>query len=410
VIDSESIRRAVERHADVAPHEPNNWNVCRPYDSVVKDGRLHGRGTADSSHTLKPAIARVMDAIAFRTPDRLPRWDNFDLEGYGARFVERWRHWKGVMPNVAPEDFYEIDVSMSMADEGPFFSSSGVVGQDGDYELYRAPWGNLVRRRSEASFAEPLETVLEDPSHLDRLQFDDPADNRRYGAYLQRIQAERSAGRLAFSKIGGIYCRSQFMRREDRLLLDMALDPAFCHALFERVGNYLTRVALEVLRRTDSWDTGIWVYDDCANSRAPMFSPAMWETFLLPPYTRMLQTLKEHGCRHFFFHSDGNIGPLMDLLVQAGFQGFNPLEPRCGLDLIRLRERYGSKVVFFGGVCNTRILPRGNPQEIEDHVRPLIELGRDGGLIIGSASIGNDIAPAAYDHYVETLRQQGHYR
>lgn len=44
--------------------------------------------------------------------------------------------------------------------------------------------------------------------------------------------------------------------------------------------------------------------------------------------------------------------------------------------------RNGKKVVFFGGVCNTEILPRGDRKEIEAHVRPLIELGREGGLVI----------------------------
>ena len=34
-------------HADVAPHEPDNWKVCRPFEPRLLDGRLYGRGTAD---------------------------------------------------------------------------------------------------------------------------------------------------------------------------------------------------------------------------------------------------------------------------------------------------------------------------------------------------------------------------
>jgi acetylornithine deacetylase len=34
-------------HADVAPFEPDNWSVCRPYEPVLRDGRLYGRGAAD---------------------------------------------------------------------------------------------------------------------------------------------------------------------------------------------------------------------------------------------------------------------------------------------------------------------------------------------------------------------------
>lgn len=34
-------------HADVAPFEPDNWTVCRPFEPVLVNGRLYGRGSAD---------------------------------------------------------------------------------------------------------------------------------------------------------------------------------------------------------------------------------------------------------------------------------------------------------------------------------------------------------------------------
>ncbi len=347
------------------------------------------------------SLERVMTAIEFKRPDRLPRWDNFDIFG---NFSSRWQAWKKVGPNVRPVDFYGIDIELKMADEGPFFRQSGILGREGEYEIFRDSWGRTVRRKlNDGYFMETVETLLDEKKNLDRLAFDDPAAEDRYDNYVREVRACRKAGRLAFSKIGGIYCRSQFMRREDRLLMDMAMDEEFCHALFGRVADHLTQVALEELRRTNSWETGIWVYDDSANSLAPMFSPAMWEQYFLPLYKKMIDTLRSRGCRHVFFHSDGNIGPLIDGLLAAGFEGFNPLEPRCGLDLVKLRAKYGNKMIFFGGMCNTRILPKGDRKEIEALVRPLIELGREGGLIIGMASIGDDISPETYDYYISFL-------
>ena len=351
---------------------------------------------------------RVIAAIEFEQPDRLPRWDN--LDGFGD-FPGRWRSWKGFGLDVDPTDFYEIDVSTSMSEEGPFFTKSRIIGHEGSYEIFLDSWGRTVRQRpGNAYFMEALETMLSEKSKLERLEFEDATDDGRYIDYVKRVDAEKQAGRLPFSKIGGIYCRSQFMRREDRLLMDMATDEEFCHALFSRVAEHLTQVAIEELRRTNSWTTGIWVYDDCANSVAPMFSPTMFEKYFLPNYSTMIETLKSRGCQRFFFHSDGNIGPLIDLLIEAGFNGLNPLEPRCGLDLVKLRKRYGRKLVFFGGICNTQILPRGDKKEIEAHVRPLIELGRNGGLVIGSASIGDDVCPEVYDYYISLLEKYGQYR
>ncbi|MDU7030560.1 M20/M25/M40 family metallo-hydrolase [Robinsoniella peoriensis] len=46
-------------HMDVAPKEPMEWKVCEPYESVVKNGRIYGRGTAD----MKGGLACALSAI-----------------------------------------------------------------------------------------------------------------------------------------------------------------------------------------------------------------------------------------------------------------------------------------------------------------------------------------------------------
>jgi len=46
-------------HTDVAPFEPDNWTVCRPYEPVVKNGRLYGRGSCD----MKGGIAAAFWAL-----------------------------------------------------------------------------------------------------------------------------------------------------------------------------------------------------------------------------------------------------------------------------------------------------------------------------------------------------------
>lgn len=54
-------------HADVAPFEPDNWKSCRPYEPVVKDGRLYGRGSADMKGGLATAFwaLRILQELGF---------------------------------------------------------------------------------------------------------------------------------------------------------------------------------------------------------------------------------------------------------------------------------------------------------------------------------------------------------
>ena len=343
---------------------------------------------------------RVLAAINFRPPDRLPIWDVF-----WDTFPDKWRRYMGFDASVNPEDYYGIDVARCVANESFFPSQMGMVRDEGDYVIQRDGWGKTVRVGKSGSYLwQTVETVLNEPSDLDKLEFE-PADlEMRYEGFAEEINRQRKAGRCIFAKVGGLYVRSQFLRGEDKLLVDMALDEGFCDALFDKVLRHATGMALETLKRTAAWETGLFVYDDMANINTTMFSPAMFERYLLPRYKRLIATCRAAGCKRFFFHCDGNIRPFIDLLLDAGFQGFHPLEPRCGLDLPRLREQYGKRIVFFGGVCNTRILPRGDRKEIEAHIRPLIELGREGGLILGSASIAGDVPPEAYDFYASLVR------
>jgi acetylornithine deacetylase len=46
-------------HIDVAPYEPDNWSVCRPFEPFQRDGRLYGRGTAD----MKGGLSALLWAI-----------------------------------------------------------------------------------------------------------------------------------------------------------------------------------------------------------------------------------------------------------------------------------------------------------------------------------------------------------
>jgi uroporphyrinogen decarboxylase len=84
-----------------------------------------------------------------------------------------------------------------------------------------------------------------------------------------------------------------------------------------------------------------------------------------------------------FYHSEGNLRPILDELVATGIDGLNPLEPHSHMDAESIRRRY-PQLVLWGGVDNAELLVRGDPQRVRRRILQLIDLGRDGGLLIGS--------------------------
>lgn len=51
-------------HTDVVPADPATWTVCPPFDPVVRDGRLYGRGSSDMKSFLGVALAHVPEMLA----------------------------------------------------------------------------------------------------------------------------------------------------------------------------------------------------------------------------------------------------------------------------------------------------------------------------------------------------------
>ena len=352
------------------------------------------------------AEIQVRKAIRFERPDYLPFWDDF-----WGKFPQRWNKYKKLPLNVTPDDYYGRCVSERLGNESLFPSvSDKVIRVEREYEIVNDGWGRIVKRHRNGYFTETLERLLKEHKDITKI-IPEPADlESRFTGFPEDVLSEKKRGVYVFAKVGGLYCRGQFVRGEENLLMDMMLEKEFCNEFFDLMAEHLTQMALQTLKRGNLWDTGLLICDDMASSKMPNFSPDIFEEFFLPRYKKMLTTVRNAGCSHVFFHSDGNIGPLLYLLIDAGFEGFNPLEPSCGLDLIKLREKYGRKIVFFGGVCNKYILPKGDKKEIENHVRPLIELGREGGLVIGQASIGDDVEPEVYDYYMSLVKKYGNYQ
>ena len=50
-------------HLDVVPAPAEKWTVCQPFEPVVKDGKIYGRGTSDDKG---PAVAALLAMLAVR--------------------------------------------------------------------------------------------------------------------------------------------------------------------------------------------------------------------------------------------------------------------------------------------------------------------------------------------------------
>jgi uroporphyrinogen-III decarboxylase len=356
---------------------------------------------------------RVRSALRFRTPDYVPLFDN-----YWGDFVSRWRLAHGLAPrsgiplddvveDADLEAYYGIDLAIAAADETPWPSRAEELDSDGQCVLVRTGWGETVRRRRGASFETVLNVALNDKSHLSRMEFDSPQADARYTDFLARVAKlqQRRKPPFVFCKVGGPFLRPSRLRGFTQWLVDIVEDPVFAAELATRVADHLIMVGIESLRRADLYSSGVAIFDDVGSNTNLLVSPRSYHRIFLPQIERMVSAFKQAGASFVMFHSDGDIRLILDGLVEAGIDAINPVEPRAAMDVATLRRRYGNRLAFIGGLCNSVILPSGSQEQVRDHVLHILAAGEDGGLIIGSHSIGADITLERYEFVMQLLHE-----
>jgi uroporphyrinogen decarboxylase len=123
----------------------------------------------------------------------------------------------------------------------------------------------------------------------------------------------------------------------------------------------------------------IGLSEDMAYKSFSMISPAMARRFLFPAWRKWGDIVRGAGVGVYSMDSDGFVGELIPLWIEAGINCCDPMEVAAGNDLPALRRRFGRSTAFKGGV-DKRAMARGG-QAIEGEIARLEPVIRDGGYI-----------------------------
>ena len=180
---------------------------------------------------------------------------------------------------------------------------------------------------------------------------------------------------------------------EDRGLVEAVLD-RYC-GWMEVVAERVCGLGFDVFVSTD----------DMAFNTAPFFSPKVFRELVLPWYRRVAQKIT----LPWVVHSDGNILPFLDDLLDVGIAGLHPLE-KGAVDIATVKQDYGDRMCLLGNV-DLNILGIGTPGDVEEEVQWLIRnVGQGGGYIV---TCGNSLAgylrPENVLALAEAVQKYGEY-
>jgi len=182
------------------------------------------------------------------------------------------------------------------------------------------------------------------------------------------------------------------------LLTGMIERPQLIRRIIEIETRYCIKV-MEVL--LDAGCDGVLPTSDLGGNNGPFMSPRMFREFIFPGLKAECDAVHAKG-KYLIKHTDGQLWPVLDLMIEAGIDGWQGIQPEIGMTLPELQERYAGRLCFWGGVSMPTLI-NGTAEEVAEEVRIACESAPvEGGLVITCAN--SVMVGVRHSNYLAQLR------
>lgn len=216
-------------------------------------------------------------------------------------------------------------------------------------------------------------------------------------------QSHLANDRVICISIPGGFDEPRELMGEEALCMAYYDQPELIHDMLQTIGDTAYSV-IEQVSSVAPIDL-LFVHEDMAGRSGPLAGPRQVRQFIAPYYRRIWDLVRERGARLFDQDSDGNMNPVLDAFLEAGVNCMHPMEPAAGMDIVKVREKYGAKLAFYGGI-DKHVLRRSKAEivhELEYKLPPLIHSG--GCVLALDHRVPNGTPLENYRFYVDTAWQ-----
>lgn len=175
----------------------------------------------------------------------------------------------------------------------------------------------------------------------------------------------------------------KYLRGEEQGFMDLLMNPEIAHYCLDKLFDFCYEGTRRIFEAIPGKVMITYVAEDLGGQSSLMFSPEQIREYFLPRMKRMMDLTRENGS-HVFTHTDGAVRDIIPDLIATGTQVLNPIQWVCpGMEREALKQDFGDRLIFHGGVDNQRIMPFGTPEEVREEVLTnFATLGKGGGYIL----------------------------
>lgn len=384
---------------------------------------------------------RIQITLAHREPDRIP----YDLAGTTVTAITRNAYlramqMRGLSTKIGDDEIDPIQQIITPIEENLVFLKSDTrrIGAKRitDYSNTKRVNGNLIEvtdfygcnwRYEQGhdiyfhlidSPIEKAESLTGNLHLLPQTEWDSYAEILRNNLNEQ-IRNVGDFCCIADRNTAGLTENSLRIRGYENWFMDTMIDPAGVEALFDRIVD-------DKLLYWDSiidWaiETGnehkiqiISECDDLGSQVTTIIDPYTLRQLVIPRFKTIFTHVKKR-LPHVktFMHSCGAIRAVLPDLIEAGLDILNPVQfTAAGMDLKELKRDFGDVLTFWGGGVDTQsTLNKGNPMQIADEVKRIIDIMAPGGGFVFAPvhNIQDDVSPENFWAMWDTLQQYGKY-
>ena len=321
---------------------------------------------------------RVKKALSRQKPDRAPVYADYVPE------VKQQ-----LLDYFGTDDYYKMcteignDMLMSGSGIGASFYS-----YFGEKEQYVCPWGCTWKyfRNSSGAYTEIIERPLADDADgkkLEAYQIPDPESENVYMPARELVQKYGDEYFICEALNCSIFEAAWYIHGMEDTLMDMMTNEDYANALFDKVMEFPLRAGLKVI---DENIDMIWLGDDVGMQQQMLMPPELWRKYLKPRMKKLISSYKAKNPEFIVaYHSCGYIEPIIEDLIEVGLDVLNPIQP-LAMDPAMIKEKYGDRLSFWGGICVQETLPHGTEETIRDEVALRMRtIGKNGGYMISPA-------------------------
>ncbi len=193
----------------------------------------------------------------------------------------------------------------------------------------------------------------------------------------------------------------------EEALIKMKTEPEIFKAVIDKIVEFYLKANKIFLEETKGKLDAILIGNDFGTQNGLLVSPEDLREFVFEGTKKLIDQAHSYGVK-VIHHSCGAILNVIDDIIKCGADVVHPIQALAkGMEPKRLKEIFGDRVSFCGGLDAQYLLVNGTPNEIKEKANELLDIFPTGLILSPShEAILPDVPPENVKALVDAIKQR----